>query len=76
MLKNPLKEEQAAMKTRWSDPAYRWGNDSALRRRYLKETNANATRLPVQAPRHDVETVLCSGSGETEQVAKAEGETK
>jgi hypothetical protein len=38
MLK-PLKEEQAAMKSRWSDPAYQWANDSALRRKILKETD-------------------------------------
>jgi hypothetical protein len=31
MLK-PLREEQVDMRARWSDPAYRWANDSELRR--------------------------------------------
>lgn len=29
----PLREEQADMKARWSDPLYRWTHDSALRKR-------------------------------------------
>lgn len=33
MLK-PLREEQADMRSRWSDPAYRWANDSNLRRKF------------------------------------------
>lgn len=36
MLK-PLVEEQAEMRTRWSDPSYRWANDSELRKRYSRE---------------------------------------
>jgi hypothetical protein len=36
MLK-PLREEQADMKARWSDPAYRWANDSNLRRQFHAE---------------------------------------
>jgi hypothetical protein len=37
MLK-PLKDEQADMRLRWLDPAYRWQNDSALRKKLeLKE---------------------------------------
>lgn len=36
MLK-PLREEQADMRLRWSDPSYRWANDSELRKRYAKE---------------------------------------
>lgn len=36
-MNKPLGEEQADMRTRWSDPAYRWANDSELRRRYSKE---------------------------------------
>ena len=36
MLKT-LGEEQADMRARWSDPSYRWQNDSELRRRYSKE---------------------------------------
>lgn len=31
MLKT-LREEQADMRARWSDPSYRWANDSDLRR--------------------------------------------
>jgi hypothetical protein len=31
-----LREEQADMKKRWSDPLYRWTNDAELRRRYAK----------------------------------------
>lgn len=34
MLHKPLKEEQADMKTRWSDPSYQWANDSNLRRKF------------------------------------------
>ena len=37
MLK-PLREEQADMKARWSDPAYRWANDSNLRRQFHAES--------------------------------------
>ena len=37
MLK-PLGEEQAAMRVRWSDPQYRWANDSALRKRVERTT--------------------------------------
>jgi hypothetical protein len=33
MLK-PLREEQADMRKRWSDPSYQWANDSALRRKF------------------------------------------
>jgi hypothetical protein len=68
MLKKPLREEQADMKLRWSDPSYQWANDSNLRRRYTKETNA---KVQVPAPRHDVETTLHS-SGKT----AGEGENK
>lgn len=56
------------MKLRWSDPSYQWANDSNLRRRYTKETNA---KVQVPAPRHDVETTLHS-SGKT----AGEGENK
>ena len=33
MLSKPLREEQADMRSRWSDPAYQWANDSNLRRK-------------------------------------------
>lgn len=33
MLK-PLREEQADMRARWSDPSYQWANDSDLRRKF------------------------------------------
>ena len=62
MLK-PLGEEQAAMRSRWSDPQYRWVNDSALRKRYAKEFRHEDT---LQTPRHEVEQPLCSGSAEVE----------
>jgi hypothetical protein len=68
MLKKPLREEQADMKLRWSDPAYQWANDPAIRRRYLKETHEK-----VPASRHDVETTLHS-SGKV--IDAEEGETK
>jgi len=59
VLNKPLAEEQEDMRSRWSDPAYRWEHDSALRRRYLKEINEK-----VPASRHNVETTL-RGSSET-----------
>lgn len=45
MLNKPLREEQADMKSRWSDPSYRWANDSALRRRYMQSEAARLDRL-------------------------------
>ena len=57
MLK-PLREEQADMKARWSDPAYRWSNDSNLRRQFHADT--------LQAPRHEVEQPHSGGSEEIE----------
>ena len=33
-MQKPLREEQAEMRARWSDPAYRWANDSNLRRKF------------------------------------------
>jgi hypothetical protein len=50
MLK-PLREEQADMKARWSDPAYRWANDSNLRRKLCgtKKAERNGDQgAPVQ----------------------------
>jgi hypothetical protein len=57
MLK-PLREEQADMKARWSDPSYRWANDSNLRRQFHADT--------LQAPRHEVEQPLRGVGAETE----------
>jgi hypothetical protein len=37
MLVKSLVEEQTDMRQRWADPAYRWQNDSEIRRRYSKE---------------------------------------
>jgi hypothetical protein len=44
MLSKPLREEQADMRSRWSDPSYQWANDSDLRRKY------NARRKVVEVP--------------------------
>jgi hypothetical protein len=62
MLK-PLGEEQADMRARWSDPSYRWANDSELRRRYSKEFRHEDT---LQAPRHEMEQPRSGGSAEAE----------
>lgn len=45
MLK-PLREEQADMRQRWSDPSYRWIHDSALRRKL----DRNQSTLPSSVP--------------------------
>ena len=43
-MQKSLGEEQANMRSRWSDPQYRWANDSELRKRYAKEfRNENET---------------------------------
>jgi hypothetical protein len=47
MLSKPLKEEQADMKARWSDPSYRWINDPEIRRRYAKEFRNDADRKDI-----------------------------
>lgn len=62
MLK-PLQEEQADMRVRWSDPAYRWANDSELRRRYSKEFRHEDV---LQTPRHEVDEPHSGGSEEAE----------
>ncbi len=56
MLK-PLREEQDDMKARWSDPAYRWANDSNLRRKF----DAHRESTNVEQPH---------GSGSTETESK------
>lgn len=71
MLKKPLKEEQADMQARWSDPSYRWANDSALRNRYLKESNA---KTKISTPRHDVEATQHSAGASIEEGARGKGE--
>lgn len=73
MLNKPLADEQADMRSRWADPAYRWSNDSALRRRYTKETNAKQKReVPNREPK--IQGSVQSGSGEAGQVVQAEVE--
>jgi hypothetical protein len=63
MLSKPLREEQADMRSRWSDPSYQWANDSDLRRKYNARRNVpNA----VHQAGHIVGTALHSGSKETE----------
>ena len=32
------------MRLRWGDPAYRWQNDSELRKRYLKEAQRDTKK--------------------------------
>ena len=64
MLK-PLREEQADMKARWSDPAYRWANDSNLRRQFHAD-RGQAVPGTVYKVGHNVEQPLRGGSAETE----------
>ena len=65
MLK-PLKDEQADMLLRWLDPAYRWQNDSNLRRKFDARRNVVAVPNAVHQTGHNVDTALHSGSKETE----------
>ena len=65
MLK-PLKDEQADMRLRWLDPAYRWQNDSNLRRKFVARRNVVAVPNAVHQAGHIVGTALHSGSKETE----------
>ena len=69
MLSKPLGEEQADMRTRWSDPSYQWANDSNLRRKLnaIRSTRRAPTEpeaLPTSG--HIVDTALHSGSTEAE----------
>jgi hypothetical protein len=53
MLNKPLEEEQADMRSRWADPAYRWANDSLLRRRYAKEYEVPNTGAEISSGMSD-----------------------
>jgi hypothetical protein len=64
MLK-PLREEQADMKARWSDPSYRWANDSNLRRQF-HAYRKQAIPDTVHEVGHNVEQPLCSSGAEVE----------
>ena len=69
MLSKPLGEEQADMRTRWSDPSYQWANDSNLRRKFdairsARRTHTGPEALPTSG--HIVDTALHSGSTEAE----------
>lgn len=64
MLHKPLEEEQAEMRMRWSDPSYRWINDSNLRRQYAGRKLAAPDE--VYESGHDVAQSYSGGSTETE----------
>jgi hypothetical protein len=66
MLSKPLREEQADMRSRWSDPSYQWANDSDLRRKYNARRKCVAVPNAVHQAGHIVGTALHSGSKETE----------
>jgi hypothetical protein len=69
MLSKPLREEQADMKIRWSDPSYQWANDSNLRRKLnaIRSARAAQTRpTTLSASGHIVEQPCGSGSTEAE----------
>ena len=66
MLSKPLREEQADMKARWSDPSYRWANDSNLRRKFDAYRKVAAVPDTVHQTGHTVDTALHSGSTEAE----------
>ena len=65
MLDKPLAEEQADMRARWSDPSYRWANDSALRRMFHANWSEGATEQ-VHKSGHNVAQPHSSGSEEDE----------
>jgi hypothetical protein len=65
MLK-PLKDEQADMRLRWLDPAYRWQNDSNLRRKFDARRKCVAVPNAVHQTGHNVDTALHNGSTEAE----------
>ena len=65
MLK-PLKDEQADMRLRWLDPAYRWQNDSNLRRKFDARRKFVAVPNTVHQAGHIVDAALHSGSTEVE----------
>ena len=65
MLSKPLREEQADMRSRWSDPAYQWANDSNLRRKLDARRNV-AVPNEVHQTGHNVEQPLRSGSTKAE----------
>ena len=65
MLKS-LREEQADMRLRWLDPAYRWQNDSNLRRKFDARRKVVAVPDTVHQTGHIVDAALHSGSKETE----------
>jgi hypothetical protein len=68
MLK-PLREEQADMRKRWSDPSYQWANDSALRRKF----DRHQPKVPssVQSTGREVEQ-----GAQAEDAPRKEGEPK
>ena len=69
MLK-PLREEQADMKARWSDPAYQWANDSALRRKFDRR-HQQEVPSSVQSTGREVEQ-----GAQAEDAPRKEGEPK
>jgi len=60
------------MRARWSDPSYRWANDSDLRR--SKQGRPRENEKALQAPRHEVEQLHSGGSTTLEKTSREEGE--
>lgn len=69
MLFKPLKEEQADMRARWSDPAYRWANDRSLREKVERTYNDRDT-----IPEQSAESSSASTSNKTEEGAREKSE--
>ena len=65
MLSKPLREEQADMRSRWSDPSYQWANDSNLRRK-LDARRHVAVPNAVHQTGHNVEQPLRSSGTKAE----------
>jgi hypothetical protein len=66
MLSKPLREEQADMRSRWSDPSYQWANDSDLRRKYNARRKCVAVPNTVYETGHDMGQSHGSSGTETE----------
>jgi hypothetical protein len=64
-MQKPLREEQAEMRARWSDPAYQWANNSDLRRKFHASGNVAASNA-VHQTGHNVAEPMRGGSAEAE----------
>ena len=69
MLKRPLREEQAAMRKRWSVPEYSWANDSSIRRKYDRRY-----KLPLPASVSSARSKTEPGTQPESQRASEEGQ--